>query len=213
MSRTEIPTYTTGQVIDAAHANTYWRDNELAHWEAIDSVELSMKLIQKITLPSAAQFRFLDIPQTYKHLKLYLSVRSVGTNTIFSNNYVRLNEFGGTGGGSYANQRLYGQASTIIGISNASTPFMDAGSTVSSYFSSSLFSATVATFYNYAGDTNKSMTAFAGVKLQAATGKMNVIKDSSCWSLAHPIVTITIKPGDTQQDYVADSTAWLYGLI
>ena len=32
MARTVIPLYVTNQVITAAHGNTYWRDNEAAHW-------------------------------------------------------------------------------------------------------------------------------------------------------------------------------------
>lgn len=32
MARNAIPTYVTGDLITAAHANTYWRDNEAAHW-------------------------------------------------------------------------------------------------------------------------------------------------------------------------------------
>lgn len=32
MARNVIPLYTTNQIITAAHGNTYWRDNEIAHW-------------------------------------------------------------------------------------------------------------------------------------------------------------------------------------
>jgi len=32
MARSAIPLYVTNQVITAAHGNTYWRDNEAAHW-------------------------------------------------------------------------------------------------------------------------------------------------------------------------------------
>ena len=32
MARNVIPTYTTNQLITASHANTYWKDNEAAHW-------------------------------------------------------------------------------------------------------------------------------------------------------------------------------------
>ena len=35
MARNEIPTYVTGQLVTAAHGNTYWRDNEAAHWAKI----------------------------------------------------------------------------------------------------------------------------------------------------------------------------------
>jgi len=32
MANTVVPTYTTNQLITAAHANTYWRDNLNEHW-------------------------------------------------------------------------------------------------------------------------------------------------------------------------------------
>ena len=32
MARNAIPAYVTNQTITAAHGNTYWRDNEAAHW-------------------------------------------------------------------------------------------------------------------------------------------------------------------------------------
>jgi hypothetical protein len=38
MARTEIPAYESGQIITAAHANAYWRDNELAHWARLDEL-------------------------------------------------------------------------------------------------------------------------------------------------------------------------------
>lgn len=36
MAQSSIPSYTTGDLITAAHANTYWRDNEAAHWTLIN---------------------------------------------------------------------------------------------------------------------------------------------------------------------------------
>jgi len=39
MARAAIPTYTTGDLITAAHGNTYWRDNEAAHWAEITAIE------------------------------------------------------------------------------------------------------------------------------------------------------------------------------
>lgn len=32
MARSAIPLYVTNQLVTAAHSNTYWRDNEAAHW-------------------------------------------------------------------------------------------------------------------------------------------------------------------------------------
>ena len=40
MARTAIPLYVTNQLITAAHGNTYWRDNEVAHWAGISKLQL-----------------------------------------------------------------------------------------------------------------------------------------------------------------------------
>ena len=40
MARTAIPLYVTNQLITAAHGNTYWRDNESAHWAGISKLQL-----------------------------------------------------------------------------------------------------------------------------------------------------------------------------
>jgi len=40
MARTAIPLYVTNQLITAAHGNTYWRDNEAAHWAGISKLQL-----------------------------------------------------------------------------------------------------------------------------------------------------------------------------
>ena len=40
MARTLIPLYVTNQLITAAHGNTYWRDNEVAHWAGISKLQL-----------------------------------------------------------------------------------------------------------------------------------------------------------------------------
>jgi hypothetical protein len=38
MARTQIPAYESGQIITATHANTYWKNNEQAHWERLTSI-------------------------------------------------------------------------------------------------------------------------------------------------------------------------------
>lgn len=39
MARNAIPEYTVNQLITASHANTYWKDNEAAHWASIAALE------------------------------------------------------------------------------------------------------------------------------------------------------------------------------
>jgi len=41
MARTEVPTYTTNQLITSSHANTYWRDNINALWPFTTAGDMS----------------------------------------------------------------------------------------------------------------------------------------------------------------------------
>lgn len=45
MARNSIPTYTTGDLITAAHGNTYWRDNEAAHWSIISKKTVYLSVV------------------------------------------------------------------------------------------------------------------------------------------------------------------------
>lgn len=59
MARTEIPTYTTNQLITASHANTYWKDNEAAHWPYTTAGDLavadSATTLARIAAPTVGQ--------------------------------------------------------------------------------------------------------------------------------------------------------------
>lgn len=76
MARNEIPTYTINQLITAAHANTYWKNNEAAHWLAIDNYAYDYELIEDIVLSVNGTFDFTSIPQTYTNLELVLRARA-----------------------------------------------------------------------------------------------------------------------------------------
>ncbi len=42
MTRTAIPSFTTGQIVTAAFANTYFRDNEAEHWNQISALNAAV---------------------------------------------------------------------------------------------------------------------------------------------------------------------------
>lgn len=74
MARSSIPTYTTGDLVTAAHANTYWRDNEAAHWaeiQALDTAISGAKLIPsgRLTLETGVPVSSTD--QTAKDTLYY----------------------------------------------------------------------------------------------------------------------------------------------
>jgi hypothetical protein len=47
MTRTAIPTFTTGQIVTAAFMNTYLKDNEAEHWSRISSLENNIIPLQR----------------------------------------------------------------------------------------------------------------------------------------------------------------------
>lgn len=213
MSRTLIPTYTTSQVIDAAHANTYWRDNETAHWSAISALAGCFELIEKIILPSAGQFRFLAIPQTYSHLRLYWHLRSNGSS---ADSYVNIcmayNQFGGTGGGLYNTTIMRADsAGSVIHVPGGG--YLWAGITANKVSGSRLWTNGYMTIYDYSKKVRKVTTAFNACKRGTTSALIALDKGTSIWSKTYPVITITIFPQDYgSNDFIAGSTMWLYGL-
>jgi hypothetical protein len=47
MTRTAVPTFTTGQIVTAAFMNTYMKDNEAEHWSRISSLENNIIPLQR----------------------------------------------------------------------------------------------------------------------------------------------------------------------
>jgi len=47
MTRTAVPTFTTGQIVTAAFMNTYLKDNEAEHWSRISSLENNIIPLQR----------------------------------------------------------------------------------------------------------------------------------------------------------------------
>lgn len=214
MSRTAIPTYTTSQVIDAAHANTYWSDNEAAHWSAISALAGSFELIEKITLPSAAQFRFLDIPQTYRHLRLYWHLKHNSPFDGYIPIHLKFNEFGGTGGGTYDTTIMRADdAGEVVHVADNSN--ITAGWTPT-LAHSNLWANGFLTVYDYAGSNRKTADMINACKRGTTTDKIDIEKGVSIWSLSYAVVTITGRTQDSVYsitDFTTGSTMWLYGLL
>ncbi len=216
MSRTAIPTYTTSQVIDAAHANTYWADNEAAHWEEIAAIEGSFELIEKITLPSAAQFRFLDIPQTYRHLRLYWHLKHNSPSDEYIPIHIKFNEFGGTGGGTYNGTILRADDAGEV-VYMPAVPNLTVGWTPT-LAHSSLWANGFLTIYDYATTEKifKAITTFNACKRGTTTDRIDIEKGVSIWNGASAIVTITGRTQDSVYsitDFTTGSIMWLYGLL
>ena len=108
MARTEIPSYTINQLITAAHANTYLKDNEAAHWALISDMDYECNLIEEKLLTTTGYFLFTSIPQTYTNLELIMSVRAVATTSQNLRLY-----FNGDGASNYDYQSMISSSTTV----------------------------------------------------------------------------------------------------
>jgi len=79
MTRNAIPTYTTGQVVSAAHANTYWRDNEAEHWAQIQALQSNWKSWTPTFTGWSSQTTTAVFAQT-GHLVFFIIYQSAGTS-------------------------------------------------------------------------------------------------------------------------------------
>lgn len=76
MGRTIIPVFNTGDSFSGAQSVTYWRDNEIAHWTPLSAV--GMQLIETFTaVGGETDYTFSAIPQTFRHLRLIISGRTI----------------------------------------------------------------------------------------------------------------------------------------
>ena len=85
MARSAIPLYVTNQLITAAHGNTYWRDNEAAHWADITSLSVHTIGVP-VTSPAALVVTgngkaYFPIPTVFDGMNLTDAQASVSTQS------------------------------------------------------------------------------------------------------------------------------------
>jgi len=206
MARSVIPAYTTNQLITAAHGNTYWKDNEAAHWAAIQG---GLCLIEtKLLGAPAASFDFTAIPATYNHLKLIITGRG---DTALSNIGVYA-IFNADGGANYDWERLYvsftaATCSEWIGQTAASI-----GNFAAANAAAGICGASEIMLPDYKGTTlNKTYISNGVNKLSTApTGNIHIYNNYGHWRSSAAINQITITP--SAGNFITGSIASLYGL-
>lgn len=163
-----------------------------------------MKLIQTVEVGAggAANIEFTSIPQTYTDLVLVCSLRST-QDTVVS--YVRFN--GATT--NLSSRLLLGSGSAASSQSDASNIKLQ-GFQNPSGFTASTFSNSTIYIPNYAGATNKSISADY-VSENNATSAWSGFT-AGLWSSTNAITQITIVCASAG-NYVQYSTASLYGIL
>ena len=209
MSRSAIPTYTTNQIITAAHGNTYWRDNEAAHWSLIGDVPQDYELIQQKTLGGNGAIEFTGISQDYEHLEMFVSGR---IQAAVVSDFVCLRINGDTSA-NYDHQRIYATGSTPAGSDQIGQTYGFIGwYPGASSIPSNLHGYSVLHFINYSGTNgNKVVLVETSSKTGITTGLMTVVFVANYWRSSAAITKIRIF-GLTSVSFYAGAQATLYGI-
>lgn len=204
MARSEIPLYTTNQIITSGHGNTYWRDNEAAHWSAINGFSGDYVLIEEKAISASGTIDFQNITQSYEHLELFLSIRGAGSSANVLASF-RLNNDSGS---NYDYQVIYGEAtgksaSEVFGNSTARI-----GRIAASTAFEGLYSASSLYIPNYTSTgRNKVVICETNHKEGTSSGNMRASIYANFWRSNSAINRITITT-----TLAAGSVATLYGV-
>lgn len=168
-------------------------------WTLIESQVLSNSAAS-VTLGSGG-----TIPQTFKTLKVVMSVRSDandGTNQPWSQCAIQLN---GTGSTNRTGRGVFGTGAATGSTTLTDTTFWIAGNTATA----STFGNAEITIPNYSGSTNKPISSDSVTESNGTYAAQFLI--ASLWSNTAAITSITVTPGGTT-NLVSGSTFSLYGL-
>lgn len=167
----------------------------------------TMRLIAKNVLGSdTSSVTFSDIPGTYTDLFLAISGRT--DNTGGNGDDVKTTFNGSTSG--YSNRRLYGSGIVTGSDSNfGGTAAMRLGAVCDNGSTSNTFGAFEMYVPNYAGSTNKSISAVGAQEDNEATAYM--IISAGLWSNTAAITSIGLAPG-AGSNWKSGSSFFLYGI-
>ena len=149
----------------------------------------------------AASIDFTSIPATYTDLVVVSSTRaSAGSDTVAL-------QFNGDTGSNYPYRRLRSDGSAVTSTTGTLT-YALGGNQPESTFTANTFSNCSFYIPNYAGSSNKSISADAVSENNATSAQAQLT--ASLWSNTAAITSIKIIPGSG--NFVQYSTATLYGI-
>ena len=162
---------------------------------------VTYELIETVTVTAgagAASIAFTSIPQTYTDLLLLTSVRSTSTGL-----GLRI-EYNGVGTG-YTSRYLEGDGASA---SSGTLSINQAGNSVSSAYTASVFANNSLYIPNYTGSTNKSSSSDAVTENNSTTSYLDLY--ANLWSNTAAITSIalTVSVGN----FAEFSSASLYGI-
>ena len=163
------------------------------------------KLIAKTTLgSSAASVDFDSIPGTYTDLMLVASARH---DVAYLDCYLRINNDSGS---NYSYRRLTANGATAASANASSQTWLSLFPLINaSGYTANTFSSLEVYIPNYAGSTNKSVSATGATETNATTSYIGAI--AGLWSQTSAITRLTFFP-DSGANLVSGSSFFLFGM-
>ena len=160
-----------------------------------------MELIETVELASSASsITFSSIPQTYTDLKLVLSARSTRTTSNYAGFEVKPN-----GIATSSSIRLYGLGGSAgTDTTNNQGLISINANTANTFGNASVYIS------NYTSSANKSISSDAVSENNATDAGQTIV--ASLWNNTAAITSIEITTDNGAQDFVAGTTASLYGI-
>ena len=150
----------------------------------------------------AANIEFTAIPSTYTDLVIFVSARNTSSGAS-----LRL-RFNGTTT-AHTDRYIEGDGSTVVSGSNAfGVSYIFAGGVNGSSTTSNTFASNYIYIPNYAGSTNKSVSADGVSENNATTAYADLA--AGLWSNSSAITSIELTPNTNS--FAQYSTAYLYGV-
>lgn len=169
-------------------------------WTLIEHQALTSS-VASVTLGSGG-----TIPQTYKTLKLVVSVRADNAST-FQSLGVRLN---GDTGSNYTSRYVIGNGSTASSGTISATELY-AGDEPAANATASTFSNVAIDIPNYTGSTKKPVSTDAVMENNATLSYQSLV--AQLWDSTSAITSITLRVyNSASNNFVSGSTFTLYGL-
>lgn len=154
----------------------------------------------------ASSIDFSSIPSTYTDLCVKVSARRSDT----SEGYLSL-RFNANSGSNYSNRTLRGTGSAASSSADNSTTFLDFWVIDGTGYTANTFASTDIYIPNYAGSTNKSVSA--DNVAEGNTNTMYMQMTAGIWAQTTAINQITLyAAGAPSGTFAQYSTAYLYGI-
>jgi hypothetical protein len=167
----------------------------------------TFNLIASSTVGSggAASIDFSSIPATYTDLLLKVSARRSDS----TEGYLSL-RFNANSGSNYSNKTLRGSGSAASSSSDSSATYLDFWVIDGTSYTDNTFASTDIYIPNYAGSTNKSVSA--DNMAEGNTTTMYLQMTAGLWAQTSAINQITLYAAGASGTFAQYSTAYLYGI-